>query len=305
LNLVPNDIELVEKLQKGDVEAFDLIYDKYSGKLYSFGLKYLRSNSEAEELVQSVFLKVWENYKNLKKESSFKSYLFTIAYNDICKLFRKRNYHHKIQKNEDQKRKKLIHRITRVYIKIAAILMLPLLITGGLFYKHYLNQSLISIDQVVSSSIYAPMGARVSFNLPDGTVGMLNSGSQLCYSLPFTNKREITLEGEAWLDVCHNEIHPFKITSGTSSLRVFGTKFNLSAYPTEHYVEVVLEEGKVDYLNQEASIAVTMSPSERLVFENGQISRSNTDPSKYNAWTQGKLVFRGDPMSEVARRIER
>lgn len=93
--MVPNDIELVEKLQKGDVEAFDLIYDKYSGKLYSFGLKYLRSNSEAEELVQSVFLKVWENYKNIKKESSFKSYLFTIAYNDICKLFRKRNYHHK------------------------------------------------------------------------------------------------------------------------------------------------------------------------------------------------------------------
>ena len=87
-----SDTELVERLQKGDVEAFDLIYEKYSGKLYSFGLKYLRSTSEAEELVQSVFLKVWENYKNLKKESSFKSYLFTIAYNDICKLFRKRSY---------------------------------------------------------------------------------------------------------------------------------------------------------------------------------------------------------------------
>jgi len=74
------------------VEAFDLIYEKYSGKLYAFCLKYLRSTAEAEELVQSVFLKVWENHKNLRKESSFKSYLFTIAYNDICKLFRKRNY---------------------------------------------------------------------------------------------------------------------------------------------------------------------------------------------------------------------
>jgi RNA polymerase sigma-70 factor (ECF subfamily) len=92
VEFVPDDNELVERLQKGDVEAFDLVYDKYSGKLYDFGLKYLRSTDEAEELVQSVFLKVWENYKNLKKESSFKSYLFTIAYNDICKLFRKRNY---------------------------------------------------------------------------------------------------------------------------------------------------------------------------------------------------------------------
>jgi len=92
LKLFPADIELVERLQKGDVEAFDVIYEKYSGKLYAFGLKYLRSTAESEELVQSVFLKLWENYKNLNKELSFKSYLFTIAYNDICKLFRKRNY---------------------------------------------------------------------------------------------------------------------------------------------------------------------------------------------------------------------
>jgi RNA polymerase sigma-70 factor (family 1) len=55
-------------------------------------LKYLRSAGEAEELVQSVFLKLWENHKHLDKDLSFKSYLFTIAYNDICKLFRKRNY---------------------------------------------------------------------------------------------------------------------------------------------------------------------------------------------------------------------
>ena len=88
----PTDYELVERLLKEDVEAFDLIYEKYSGKLYSFGLKYLRSTDEAEELVQSVFLKIWENRKHIDKEFSFKSYLFTIAYNDICKLFRKRSY---------------------------------------------------------------------------------------------------------------------------------------------------------------------------------------------------------------------
>ena len=93
--LLPNDIVLVENLQKGSIDAFDLLYEKYSGKLYSFGLKYLRSTDEAEELVQSVFLKIWENHKILRKESSFKSYLFTIAYNDICKLFRKRNYNKK------------------------------------------------------------------------------------------------------------------------------------------------------------------------------------------------------------------
>ncbi len=95
MKVIFDDIELVEKLQKGDIDAFDMIYDKYSGQLYAFGLKYLRSTVEAEELVQSVFVKLWGNYKNLKKEYSFKSYLFTIAYNDICKLYRKENYRQK------------------------------------------------------------------------------------------------------------------------------------------------------------------------------------------------------------------
>jgi len=92
LKVFPTDIELVLKLQKGDVEAFDLVYEKYAGRLYGFTLKYLKSTDETEELVQSVFLKVWENYKTLKKESSFKSYLFTITYNEICNTFRRRSH---------------------------------------------------------------------------------------------------------------------------------------------------------------------------------------------------------------------
>lgn len=85
-----NDIELVELLQGGDLDAFDILFRKYSGKLYSFAFKYLRCREESSELVQSVFLKLWENHKNLKSESSLKSFLFTIAYNEICSLFRRR-----------------------------------------------------------------------------------------------------------------------------------------------------------------------------------------------------------------------
>lgn len=90
MKIFPEDIELVIKLQKGDVEAFDLVYAKYAGKLYGFAFKYLKSAAETEELVQSVFLKVWENHHTLRKESSFKSYLFTIAYNEICNSFKRR-----------------------------------------------------------------------------------------------------------------------------------------------------------------------------------------------------------------------
>jgi RNA polymerase sigma-70 factor (family 1) len=131
LNFVPNDKELVERLQKGDVEAFDLIYEKYSKPLYLFGLKYLRSKDEAEELVQSVFLKIWENYKILDKEASFKSYLFTIAYNSICNLFRKRNYHQKF--------------ISDI---IAENPQSSFEITDSIDYKSILNQVLAIVDKL-------------------------------------------------------------------------------------------------------------------------------------------------------------
>lgn len=92
MKLPETDIELVSKLQTGNTDAFDTIYKRYAGKLYLFGLKYIGSVTETEEFIQTIFLKIWENRKNLNKDLSFKSYLFTIAYNDICKHFRNRNY---------------------------------------------------------------------------------------------------------------------------------------------------------------------------------------------------------------------
>ena len=97
LNETTSDYELVDKLRKGDLEAFDIIFKKYGDRLFGFTLKYLKSKEETEGLVQDVFLKVWENRKNLKKESSLKSYLFTIAYHNMCGIFRKKQIHEKFK----------------------------------------------------------------------------------------------------------------------------------------------------------------------------------------------------------------
>jgi len=90
-----SDYELMDKLRNGDLEAFDQIFKKYSNRLFGFALSYLKSKEDTEGLVQDVFLKIWENRKNLKKESSLKSYLFTIAYHDMCRIFRKKQIHEK------------------------------------------------------------------------------------------------------------------------------------------------------------------------------------------------------------------
>lgn len=85
-----NDQSLVQLLQKGSVAAFDSLFEIYSPKLFGFALKYFKNETDAKELIQEVFMKVWENHQSLKSELSFKSYLFTIALNQIRKHFNKK-----------------------------------------------------------------------------------------------------------------------------------------------------------------------------------------------------------------------
>ncbi len=83
---------LVKQLSKGNLLAFNTLFRKYSNRLYRFALGYLKSEDEAEELVQEVFTKIWEKHSDLKEELSFKSFLFAIALNIIRKHFRTKAY---------------------------------------------------------------------------------------------------------------------------------------------------------------------------------------------------------------------
>ncbi len=79
--------ELVILLSKNSPVAFQKLFDRFSQKIYRFSLSYLKSDVEAEEIVQEVFMKLWEKRTKLKSDKSFKSYLFTIAFNAIKKKF--------------------------------------------------------------------------------------------------------------------------------------------------------------------------------------------------------------------------
>ena len=214
--------------------------------------------------------------------------------------------HHKIHTIENRKKPTVVRRIYRWYSVAAAILLVPLLIAGGIWLtRETPQQPIVTAEKPVTSTIHAPLGSRISFSLPDGTNGWLNSGSSLAYQIPFTGNRQITVQGEAWFDVAHDAAHPFEISAGNSTVKVLGTKFNLNAYPEEHYVEVALEEGKVEFSLPGVPAGIEMKPNERLVYSRDSVHISTTDPSKYSVWVEGKLMFRGDPMPEVARRIAR
>jgi RNA polymerase sigma-70 factor (ECF subfamily) len=77
-----------------DESGFDQIFNQWYEPVRNFVYYKTGTMQLAEDITQDTFLKIWEK-KNEIKQETIKSYLFTIAYNDICKVFRKKYYHQK------------------------------------------------------------------------------------------------------------------------------------------------------------------------------------------------------------------
>lgn len=90
LKVVKSNTELVKLLKKGDMVAFDTIYERYFNRLYGFVFRYVKQKVDVEGIVQEVFIKIWETRSKIDVHSSFEYFIFTIAYNLTISLLRKR-----------------------------------------------------------------------------------------------------------------------------------------------------------------------------------------------------------------------
>ena len=82
--------KLIEALCKGSSDAFDMLFHKYSPKLYRFSYSLLKNDEDAKEIVQEVFLRIWNVRGTIDKNKSFKSFLFTMSYNLTISQLRKK-----------------------------------------------------------------------------------------------------------------------------------------------------------------------------------------------------------------------
>lgn len=89
-----SNLELKEntlhKLKDGDLSSFEEVFAIFSPKLYAFVYRYIKSKEESEEIVQEVFIQIWETRSKLNEKLSFKSYIYTITKNKIIDYFRRK-----------------------------------------------------------------------------------------------------------------------------------------------------------------------------------------------------------------------
>ncbi len=86
-----SDSELAQKIRNSEKAAFQELFERYAPRIYQFSVSYLKNNPDAEELVQEVFLKIWEKRETLDQSKNIKAYIFKIAVNAIYDFIRKKN----------------------------------------------------------------------------------------------------------------------------------------------------------------------------------------------------------------------
>jgi ferric-dicitrate binding protein FerR (iron transport regulator) len=163
------------------------------------------------------------------------------------------------------------------------------------------------------NEVVIPFGNKSQLILPDGTKVWLNAGSRMAFPNKFSGKkREVFLEGEAYFEVTHNANLPFFVNTKDISIKVLGTKFNVSAYKTDKVAETVLLEGKVA-VKELSSMGFMMketmlAPNQKASFnkENKTISVQNERDADFAiAWTEGWFKFSQQNLNTVLNKLQR
>lgn len=164
-------------------------------------------------------------------------------------------------------------------------------------------------DDVEMQVAYAPVGQVVTVTLPDSSVVYLNSGSTLTYPVKFAaDKREVSLEGQGWFKVYASRTYPFYVnTSKGLTLYVYGTEFDVAAYPQESDIEIYLASGNLNMMLPVKNVECAIKPNQKLTYDTVKESIDVLDiPGGMGYdWKEGNLCFRHSTMDEILTTLSR
>ncbi|MDR3262401.1 MAG: FecR family protein [Tannerella sp.] len=153
--------------------------------------------------------------------------------------------------------------------------------------------------------LVVPNGKRSCVELRDGTKIWVNSGSKLLYPSRFDRKkREIYIEGEAYLEVARNDSLPFFVHTTDLDVKVLGTSFNVSAYRDDRFTEVILVSGSVEACaNEKEAVTLTPNTCYHLEGQAGEIRQVNA--YNYICWKDGIMKTEGVELQSIFKRLSR
>ena len=281
------------KHQETDNRFFEFSFEEFLQDDY-FISSIISPTSESIEFWEQF---VCENHSNLNHFKAAKRYIdsinschYTLSPAEIdkmyCDIFQKRSL--KIPN------RKLFYSFTGSIAAAIFVLLVYFLFHG------VENQEAKNTDYVL---LEVPFEKTINLILPDGTSVWINSGSQLKYPAVFkSDKREIYVEGEIYLEVAKETQRPFIVRTKNLDVQVLGTKLNINSYIPENE-KVILISGSVEIISKKDNTITRLLPEQMYSIENGQSHINKVDMQKYISWIEGIYYFENENLGNILQRL--
>ncbi len=211
--------------------------------------------------------------------------------------------------------------------QVAAALMLAVGVIAWLGYHDSAD-----VPQTVEMTTLSPMefatgiGGRARHVLPDGSVIVLNTDTEIRVNYTSSNRLLELVRGEVHVSVAHDMNRPLSVMVGDKVVQAVGTEFNLEI-TSEHTIELLVADGlvMVGVVEQpietlDKDVPLLLTPESRLVAAGQEASISldkpeleqvepqpidNKEISVKLSWRDGNLIFRGESLEEAVSEIGR
>ncbi|NII29317.1 DUF4974 domain-containing protein [Pseudoflavitalea sp. X16] len=158
----------------------------------------------------------------------------------------------------------------------------------------------------VYNTLTTPRGGKYTLTLADGTVVTLDAASSITYPVAFTGKeRRVEITGQAYFEVVHNTVRPFRVSAKGQLIEDIGTAFNVNAYADDPFIKVTLAEGLVDVSNKVEKVSLV--PGQQAMVKDGEnkmrVKMVNVEETV--AWKNGWFIFHQESVQNIMKQAAR
>lgn len=194
----------------------------------------------------------------------------------------------------------------RILFAAAGIALFAAIGSTFLFKSNPIVPAQVEQQTVAEESALISFSGKQLIHLPDGSTVLLNDNSSLEYNKnSFDDKtREVTLTGEAYFDIHHNEKKAFIVHTGEVQTKVLGTAFNINARNSSANIEVTVTRGKVQVGDTQKIFGV-ITPNQQIKVDKNTLSfeQNNVSAAVVTQWKSNYLILDDINMEEVAALI--
>lgn len=251
----------------------------------------LIANATDEEQIRASLEDIWNEYQP----------------EDALSTQNSETYYNRILQQIKQQPATPVHRVhflRRSWVRIAAAA--AVIVVAGIFIFKLLPSKQTGEQQAKTNLPAIDRKINKYLTLPDGSKVLLHAGSQLSYPPAFSgSSREVTLTGEAFFDVAHNEAQPFIIHSGNIKTTVLGTAFNIKAWPAETEVTVTVTRGKVRVENESGVLGI-ITPDQQLSIntQNKQSKQETVNAESELSWKNQEYTMDNVTLDEAITELQ-